>query len=192
MPKLYSYVVDHDTGFAPNPSAGLCTLAKCKFGTTKQNVVEKADEGDWIVGTGGAKGFARGESAGIGKLIYAMRVDRKIPLADYCNEFGTSRIDAGLDDVVLDGRFALLSKHYYYFGRNGIDISGIPQAHLEHPLEKKGPGFRSDFSESFIEQFATWLSRTFEVGIHGLPCHPSDGFTIPKCQPMLKRKARPV
>ena len=28
MPKLFSYVVDHDLGFAPNPFGGFCTLAK--------------------------------------------------------------------------------------------------------------------------------------------------------------------
>lgn len=27
---LYSYVVAHDFGFAPNPFDGLCTLATCK------------------------------------------------------------------------------------------------------------------------------------------------------------------
>ncbi|MBW2740862.1 MAG: hypothetical protein JRE64_18905 [Deltaproteobacteria bacterium] len=26
-PKLYSYVVDHDYGYAPNPFDGYCTLA---------------------------------------------------------------------------------------------------------------------------------------------------------------------
>jgi hypothetical protein len=80
MPKLYSYVVDHDHGFAPNPFGGFCTLVKCKYGSKKCNIVEMAEEEDWIAGTGGVKA----ESAGHGKLIYAMRVDEKIPLADYC------------------------------------------------------------------------------------------------------------
>ena len=90
MPKLYSYVVDHDHGFAPCPFGGFCTLAKCKYGTKKRNIVEMADEGDWIAGTGGVKA----ESAGHGKLIYAMRVDEKIPLADYCRGNKGHRIDA--------------------------------------------------------------------------------------------------
>ena len=29
--SLFSYVVARDTGFAPNPSGGYCTLANCKF-----------------------------------------------------------------------------------------------------------------------------------------------------------------
>ena len=28
--RLYSYVFDHDYGFAPNPFHGVCTLATCK------------------------------------------------------------------------------------------------------------------------------------------------------------------
>jgi Nucleotide modification associated domain 2 len=42
---LYSYIVTHDTGFAPNPFFGFCTLACCKPGIRKH-----ADKLDWIVG----------------------------------------------------------------------------------------------------------------------------------------------
>jgi len=74
---LYSYVVDHDLGFAPNPASGYCTLVHCKFGghSGRRNIVEQADVGDWIVGTGGTSK----DSAGHGKLIYLMRVDEKLP-----------------------------------------------------------------------------------------------------------------
>jgi hypothetical protein len=47
---LYSYVVAHDFGFAPNPFDGLCTLATCK-----PDIRKKAAVGDYIVGTGCAK-----------------------------------------------------------------------------------------------------------------------------------------
>lgn len=87
MPKLFSYVVDHDYGYAPCPFGDFCTLAKCKYGTikcksgTRRNIVELAEEGDWIAGTGGAD---LDKSAGHGKLIYVMRVDEKISLQEYC------------------------------------------------------------------------------------------------------------
>jgi len=48
MPRLFSYVVDHDYGFAPNPSGGFCTLAKCKYkkeGKQRRNIVELAGRG---------------------------------------------------------------------------------------------------------------------------------------------------
>ncbi|MCI0332404.1 MAG: hypothetical protein L0228_04180 [Planctomycetes bacterium] len=145
MAKLYSYVVDHDLGYAPNPFGGLCTLAKCKYGSKKRNVVEMADEGDWIAGTGGAD---LTKSAGHGKLIYAMRVDEKIPLAEYCRTMNGKRFDAE-HEVLEDGRYALISRHFFYFGRNAVDLSEIPRKYLNHPFEKKGPGYRCDFTEEY-------------------------------------------
>jgi hypothetical protein len=169
MPKLFSYVVDHDYGFAPNPFGGFCTLAKCKYGTTKRNIVELAEVGDWIAGTGGAD---LKKSAGHGKLIYAMRVDEVVPLNEYC------RAD----------RLALISHHFFYFGRNVIDISDIPQRHLGHPFEKAGPGHRADFSEEFVGAFAGWLKANFMVGVHGPPCKPHSELNLPKCPTKVRRR----
>jgi hypothetical protein len=183
MPKLFSYVVDHDYGYAPNPAEGLCTLAKCKYGSKKRNIVELAEEGDWIAGTGGAD---LKKSAGHGKLIYAMRVDDKLSLASYCRAFN-DRCDAK-HDIAEKGRFALISNHFFYFGRNAIDISEIPGKHLDHPFEKSGPGYRCDFSEEFVEAFASWLPATFTKGVHGSPCKPLSDLPVPKCPSRVKRK----
>ena len=50
-------------------------LAHCKFSQSgRRNLVEMAEIGDWIVGTGGKSA----SSAGHGRLIYAMRVTDKI------------------------------------------------------------------------------------------------------------------
>ena len=137
---------------APCPFGDFCTLAKCKYGTikcktgTRRNIVELAEEGDWIAGTGGVD---LGKSAGHGKLIYALRVDEKITLREYCEGNQGNRIDAGFDIPVKD-RFALISYHYFYFGRNAIDISDIPQAHLDHPFEKTGPGIAATSARSLL------------------------------------------
>lgn len=67
--KLFSDVVVHDKGHAPNPYFGFCTLCRCKFKKSRkarQNIVELADRGDWVIGTGGAN---RRKSAGHGKLV---------------------------------------------------------------------------------------------------------------------------
>jgi len=45
--KLHTYVVRYDSGFAPNPFYGYCTLATCKPPIRKSAAVE-----DWIVGCG--------------------------------------------------------------------------------------------------------------------------------------------
>lgn len=184
MPNLFSYVVDHDHGYAPNPEGGFCTLAKCKYGSKKRNIVELAEVGDWIAGTGGV---ILSKSAGHGKLIYAMRVDEKIPLAEYCRSNIGDRIDAK-HDIVEKGRSALISNHFFYFGRNAIDISDIPETHLDHPFEKSGPGHRSDFSEEFVEDFAKWLKSTFKVGVHGQPCKPHSELKLPRSPAQVRRK----
>ena len=81
--KLYSYVVEHDNGHAPNPYFGVCTLCRCKFREHRgkpKNVVELAGVGDWIVGTGGAN---LKRSTGHGTFVYAMRVDEKLTRKQY-------------------------------------------------------------------------------------------------------------
>lgn len=72
--RLYSYVVCYDSGFAPNPFYGWCTLATCK-----PDIRRTAQVGDWIVGTGSAnKKVQRG-----GHLVYAMRVSEALSFRDY-------------------------------------------------------------------------------------------------------------
>ncbi len=112
MAKLFSYVVEHDHGFAPNPCDGLCTLAKCKYGSHGwKNIIELAEENDWVAGTGGAN---LKKSAGHEKLIYAMKVDKKLPLGEYCRRY-RERIDAE-HEVDERSRYSLLSRHFFYFG----------------------------------------------------------------------------
>lgn len=78
MPRsLFSYVVRYDSGFAPNPFHGYCTLATCK-----PRIREHAQVGDWVVGTGSnAKGVRRG-----GHLVYAMRVTEILSTAEFWND----------------------------------------------------------------------------------------------------------
>jgi hypothetical protein len=179
--KLYSYVVQHDTGRAPNPYFCVCTLCRCKYrksSTKPSNVVELADEGDWIVGTGGAD---RRKSAGHGKIVYAMRVDAKLTRGKYyaCSRFaakrpvttGTYQQRQGDNEQPKNGfekgkQYVLISQYFYYFGANAIDIPKEAPANLE----KKGPGFRSDFAEADIRRFVAWLNKQHTPGKHGEPC----------------------
>lgn len=72
MARLYSYVVQHDHGFAPNPFWGVCTLANCK-----PVIRTHAAVGDLIIGTGSADlGVA-------GHLVYWMRVDEIVLFDEY-------------------------------------------------------------------------------------------------------------
>lgn len=74
MTSIHSYVVRYDSGFAPNPFYGFCTLATCK-----PDIRKAAAIGDWVVGSGSNdQSIRRG-----GHLVYAMRVSEALPFADY-------------------------------------------------------------------------------------------------------------
>ncbi|MGH9683193.1 MAG: hypothetical protein ACRD4S_06250 [Candidatus Acidiferrales bacterium] len=182
--KLYSYVVQHDNGHAPNPYFGVCTLCRCKFDEhrKRRNIVELADEDDWIVGTGGAD---ERRSAGHGELVYAMRVDEKLTRGEYYADprFESKRPSARgsyakkrgdnlkpADKFENRKQFALISKHFFYFGKNAIPI---PKSKFHH-LEKKGPAFRKDFDEAYIKRFVGWLQKKCAPGKHGAPWYRVD------------------
>lgn len=74
MARIYSYVVRYDSGFAPNPFYGYCTLATCK-----PDIRRHAGVGDWVVGSA-----SNGRSIGRGgHLVYAMRVTETMTFDDY-------------------------------------------------------------------------------------------------------------
>lgn len=182
--RLFSYVVDHDTGDSPNPHFGFCTLCRCKYRKSlakPRNIVELAEPGDWIVGTGGAN---LTKSAGHHKLIYAMKVEQKITRSEYfrrpafsCKKPSKKGVgDQSRGDNLRpenhfenEEQYVLISKkHFYYFGNQAIRI---PLDKFPH-LEKRGPGFRSDFGEDYIEKFQKWITN-YKTGKHGDPCKQS-------------------
>lgn len=170
MSKLFSYVVDHDDGYAPNPFGGYCSLVHCKFkgvNGKKRNIVELAEAGDWILGTGGKSK----RSSGNGTIIYLMRVDFKPNFAQYLSDHRFSRrFDS--EDFNFGNEFALVSNTFFYFGRSALPISNIPRAFRVVPLEKRGQGFRRDFTARFVQRFTQWFLNNFRKGMSALPCSP--------------------
>ena len=181
-PKLYSYVVDRDTGHAPNPYFRVCTLCRCKFEGRRKNVVQLAEEGDWIVGTGGANPR---KSAGHGKLVYAMRVDEKLTRWEYYadrrfkdkkpSKTGTDERTRGdnlrpANETEKRGQFALISRHFYYFGANAICLRKRFST-----VEKIGRGFKKCFDSKFISRFVKWLEKDRKPGKYGEPCQSPEG-----------------
>lgn len=72
--KLHTYVVRYDSGFAPNPFYGYCTLATCK-----PTIRRSARIDDWLVGCGSNdKTVLRG-----GHLVYAMRITEILDFRSY-------------------------------------------------------------------------------------------------------------
>lgn len=194
--KLYSYVVQHDYGHAPNPYFGVCTLAWCMFRdcpTKPRNITELACVGDWVVGTGG---LDPRKSAGHGKLIYAMKVEKKLTLGQYWSapEFKEKKRFKGGNYAQRRGdnikpksafeeneRFALLSrKEFYYFGKEAIEI---PLKFLS--IQKIGPRYKVKFEERFVEDFLACLRKKYKPGKHGEPW----GKEFKLSQEMKKREA---
>lgn len=166
MTTLFSYVVDHDNGYAPNPYDGICTLVHCKFGgnNSKRNIVELAEAGDWVLGSGGTSR----QSAGNGNIIYFMRVDEKLGFNIYLHD---QRFIGREDHIDLGygNEFALISHHYFYFGKSAIQTSYLPRTIPLQRLFKRGPGFRRDFPENSLKALVKWFERTYSVGMHGDP-----------------------
>lgn len=78
---VYSYLIEHDLGLAPNPFGGYCTLAVCK---PKIRGSSKLKLGDWVVGTGSqALEKSSGRRRLRSKLIYVMQVTERISFEDY-------------------------------------------------------------------------------------------------------------
>ena len=181
---MYSYVVHHDDGHAPNPFHGCCTLVRCKFGSYNKNgvfirnLIEMAEVNDWVIGTGGVSD----SSSGNGKIIYAMMVTKKLTLREYFNnerfskkrpiqtDYKFSLGDNIKKDISNPNRFALISDHFYYFGRNAVQIPKKFMSHPKTPLEKKGPRYRKDFDDHFINEFTNWIQKTYKAGLYGDPC----------------------
>lgn len=168
-PRLFSYVVHHDYGFAPCIDDALCSLSVCKYSKSgRPNIVELARIGDWIAGTGGASE----KSAGHGRLVYAMRVTGKMSLAEYVSEGRfRRRKDAmlALENPIAPSRLALLSTEFWYFGSNAPNIEDRSW-NRDAQFEKRGPGYRSKFAPGVIAEFERWLRGSGPPGVYGSPC----------------------
>lgn len=182
--KLYSYVIVTDSGFAPNPYWGYCTLATCK-----PVIRHCAQAGDWVVATGSKNGI------GWGRLVCAMLVSETLPLERYYEDsrFEVKKPTAGTPDQRcgdniyfklngewlqrrnfhhtkremewdLSGRNVLIAEHFFYFGREAINV---PSEYTS--LVARGRGYRCNFRREIVADFIAWLQMNYKAGIHGEP-----------------------
>jgi hypothetical protein len=171
--NIFSYVVDHDEGKEPNPYFGTCTLCRCKFSEKAEksqgkegpkNIVELAAEkiliGEevWVIGTGGKGKRSVGRN---GTLIYAMRVDEVLTREEFCKQYPKKKSEPPKNDFEKHEQFALISRHFWYFGSKAISIPERFKCEKPHgfKLEKKGPHFRNHFEQADIDTFLEWLEK---------------------------------
>jgi hypothetical protein len=187
--KLLKYVMTSDSGLAPNPFHGFCSLALC----TPNHRKAKLEVGDWIVGHSSKKtGW---------KLIHAIRVTRILTMQEYFHEYPEKRPDPyGSREqqtgdnlyFIKDGRWKRLpsSEHndvrlfeqdqgcpvflskeinaYWYFG--GLDNFTTREFADRYPeLIKDRQGFSYVRDEALIRRFVKELELLGQSGTIGNP-----------------------
>lgn len=192
--RLYSYILVHDSGFAPNPFWGTCTLATCK-----PKIRLTAQKGDWIVGLS--------RKAEGNRIIYAMEVEDVLSVAAYFNDqrFENKKPDYSKrlaiyrrgDNIYkplpigdfeqlksqhtinpnmaeyhkrrdLGGMNVLISQKYSYFGQKMVELPKKFQIIIS------GRGHKCRFSPEVIHDFCEFISHQ-STGIHARPgIWPSD------------------
>lgn len=201
--RLCSYVVKNDTGFAPNPFWGYCTLAAC----TPNHMGVRLQEGDWILGH---QTVAQGNG-----LVYAMQVDEALCFDKYFGDgrfnrkkplFGRTWKESCGDNIyVRDSRgrwrqhrsafhtspgevrkdvkhpIVFVGRRFYYFGKKAVRI---PDRFSELIWHRQGCSCKHN--RDIVRGFVKWLSRRYDEGIHGLPAHrrkitPCRKAALPPC-----------
>jgi len=122
MVKIYSYVLRHDDGAAPNPFWGICTLTICK-----PAIRRNAQVGDWVIGTGSKNsklkdGIMHDFSE---KLVYAMKVTQNPTLAKY-------------DEICLENWINKIPDWYHKDWRMRMGDCIYDFSKDENPLMRKG------------------------------------------------------
>lgn len=189
--RLFAYKQTADSGFAPNPFHGACTLATCKPRIRRHKQV-----GDWIAGftsTG-----LNGDAVGQERLIYLMQVAEKLPLEDYHADqrFAAKIPTNGSDQCVetvgdniyglrdgayfqvpnrhhsaehiardTSGKFVLIGKTFVYFGSEPLVIP--IELRPDIPRGQAGHGIQTRdvvLAQAFID-----FVLTRGTGVHARP-----------------------
>lgn len=190
---LFSYIVVYDSGFAPNPFYGYCTLATCK-----PEIRARAQPGDWVVGFASAnRKYGRA-----GHVIYAMRVEETMTFENYRNDarfakkipyrMGSLKQSSGdniysrqgacwhqddsyhslengqpnLDHITRDTSVnrVLTSTNFAYFGGYGPKIPNTLEA--LYAVRRRHLTFPD---KPTIDQFEEWYQSSNERGLIGAP-----------------------
>ena len=197
--RLFAYKLTHDTGFAPNPFHGVCTLATCK---SYIRLLKR--KGDWIAGFTSAK--LNHDTVGCERLVYLMRVAKKLPFetypneprfaakiprqgADHCVERVGDNIYGIRDGVVFQvpnpfhqrnklaedtsGKFVLMAKTFAYFGSEPLVIPDELRPMVPHGVACHGVLTQDTAKAQAFVKFVLSKGK----GIHARPTSWKNGDT---------------
>ena len=191
---LFTYRIRFDSGLAPNPYWGSCTLAVCK------PVIRRiAQQGDLVVALG-AKTSRDGRDHE-GTLVCAMRVDEVVPWLEYDERFPEKRPEPTSNDwrrwagnslydfssgkpiqrkgmhspadqsKDLSERNVLVSRRFLHFGSIPILVSDSFSE-----LVSAGPRGHHPWQDDREREFHEWLSA--------LPYRWNTPLGLPQCSPL--------
>jgi len=182
--RVCTYIITVDSGLAPNPFWGYCTLAVC----TPNHMGVRLVKGDWVIGF---LSKSRGN-----KLLYAMNIDKVVDFNEYYrnkkyfkkrpNLAGTWQERCG-DNIYYkneagdwaqtktiyhrgmlekDTKYprAFISDKFYYFGESAITI---PNQFID--LVPKRQGVKCNHDPSLAASFVNWIEKNNKCGIQGEP-----------------------
>ena len=193
MTRLYTYVVRHDHGFAPNPFHGFCTLANCK-----PRIRRSAQPGDWVFGSASRAG------GGPGHAVFAMQVSETMgfeefwrdprfrekrpnqrsvvglcgdniyhrdPITgDWQQEPSQHSHDDGSPDPFHIHRDTgtdrvLIGEEFIYWGGDGPPVPQFAGV----DIRTQGQGYRCRFPAEIVHEFVHWFGSFEKRGYVGQP-----------------------
>lgn len=156
--RIYTYILAHDTGFAPCIENNLFTLATCK-----PLIRSSAKIGDIIIGF-----YGKNEKKYNYAIAFIAVVTDKMDFKEYYNKF-QNRTDCIYNDKLeqlsneyhkcnnrntdLNGKYVLLSNDFIFFGNKNIKISEsyIEMIPRRNHLSDKNDRFVDVFPKYFLE-----------------------------------------
>lgn len=203
MPRLFSYTIPHDDGAAPNPFRGLCTLAICKPKIRLKAAVGDWVVG--LGSVNAPSGDLSGRmvyAMRVDQILSLRDYDRLAPthwptripdlqspiipdrlgdcIYDYSGAAPVQRLGVhGPKNIATDlsGQNVLISRHFFYFGRNAIvlpaQLSGIVHQTQAHKVNANAP---------FVQPFLTWIAslKLEPCHLYGWPDRVPDWSTLPR------------
>lgn len=180
----------HDTGLAPNPFFGVCSLAVC----TPNHMNANLNPGDWVLG--------HTTSATQRRLVYAMRITRALDMPIYFKEFPQKRPKVGgrPEERCGDNMYDCSDGHwirmpsvhhnnpsafeqdmnhkvylsegetnFWYFGGKNQRSFVLEFSDRFPSLIQNRQGFSYIDDKTVIQEFTEWLGKQSEPGLRGNP-----------------------
>lgn len=172
-----------DSGFAPNVTGGICTMATCK-----PRIRSDADVGDLVLGT-------PSRSAGEERIIHLTRVSETLTYDEYYhderfqmkrpeNDTNGDNIYYLEDDVIqqdaktnhhqstsnrqrdLNTDRVLIGKTYWYFANSGVAVPESLRHDVIHKYKQSSRRLYSKKSAKSLRDLVAWCSLRFDPGSH--------------------------